>query len=65
MIKAPYISEALEKKHPGEVVISLDGKILGIGENTIIAVENAKKVMPDIEEKEFLVSRIPNGHIRI
>ncbi len=65
MIKAPYISATLEKNHPGEVIISLNGKILGIGKNTIIAVENAKKVMPDIDEKEFLVSRIPDGHIHI
>lgn len=42
----------------GKSIISLNGKILGIGSDCLIALKKAKKVMPDIEKKDFLVSRI-------
>lgn len=58
MIKDPKISTAMEKKYMGKSIISLDGKILGIGSDCLKAFKQAKKKMPDIEKKEFLVSRI-------
>lgn len=58
IIVSPKISSALAEKYKGYIAISLEGKILGIGEDSLIALENAKKKIPDIEEKEFLVSRI-------
>lgn len=48
----------MEKKHMGKSIISLNGKVLGIGSDCLIALKQAKKVMPDIEKKDFLVSRI-------
>lgn len=58
MIKSPRISAALRKDYPGHVVISLNGKVIGIGKNSLKALESAKKKVPSIEEKEFLISRI-------
>lgn len=58
MVKTPKISTVLQEKHKGEVVISLDGKVIALGKTTTIAYHNAKKEMPDIDNKEFLVSRI-------
>lgn len=58
MIKTPMISSALQKKHPGDVVISLHGKILGIGKNSIQAFKEAKKKLPNIDDQSFLISRI-------
>lgn len=57
----PKISAVLRKKHPRGVVISLDGKILGVGKDTIEALKRAKKIMPNIEDKEFAISRIHTG----
>lgn len=56
--KSPHISRYMEKKYVHHSVISLNGKIIGIGKNTTIAVENAKKKMPDIEEYEYLISHV-------
>lgn len=42
-IKSPYISDELEEKYPHHAVISLDGEILGIGKNALLAFEEAKK----------------------
>lgn len=61
MVIVPKISAVIRKKHPGEVVISLDGKILGIGKDSLKALKEAKKIMPDIEKKEFAISRIHTG----
>lgn len=58
MIKSPKISAAIQKKHPGETAVSLNGKIIAIGKNSVDAVQKAKKTIPDIEEKEFLISHI-------
>lgn len=58
MIRTPIISSALQKKHPGDVVISLNGKILGIGKNSIQAFEKAKEKLPNIDDQSFLISRI-------
>lgn len=57
----PKISAVLKKKHPRGVVISLDGKILGVGKDTVQALKEAKKNMPEIEKKEFAISRIHTG----
>lgn len=54
----PKISSALKRDHQGEVAISLEGKIIAIGKNAIEALKKAKKIMPTIEDEEFLVSRI-------
>lgn len=56
--KSPHISRYMQKKYPRHTVISLNGKIIGIGKNAIIAAENAKKKMPDIEEYEYLISHV-------
>lgn len=58
---SPYISPYMEKKHRGKTVISLNGKILGIGENALIAVEKARKIMPGIDREEYLISHIRYG----
>lgn len=61
----PHISATIKKEHPGEVAISLGGKIVAIGENSIKALIKAKKIMPDIEKKEFLVSRIHPKYLAV
>ena len=58
MIKSPKISAALRKEHEGEVAISVNGKIIATGKTSIIALKNAKKKDSEIEDKEFLISRI-------
>lgn len=58
MPKTPKISAVIKKKYKGQVAISLNGKILGIGKDSVLAFKEAKKRMKDIEKKEFLVSRI-------
>lgn len=65
MIASPKISAVMRKKYPGKTVISWNGKILGVGENAVIALKKAKKVMSNIEEKEFLVSRIYAKYIAV
>ncbi|PIQ77491.1 hypothetical protein COV82_04200 [Candidatus Peregrinibacteria bacterium CG11_big_fil_rev_8_21_14_0_20_46_8] len=56
--KSPKISAVFQKKHRGETIISLDGKIVGTGSDAIIALKKAKKKIPDIEKREFLIFRI-------
>lgn len=56
--KPAKISLALRKKYNGYIAISFDGKLLGVGKDSVKALEAAKQEMPDIEAKEFLVSRI-------
>lgn len=63
MVKTPKISAALREKHKGKVVISLDGKVIALGKTTTSAYHNAKRKMPDIEDKEFLVSRIHSKYL--
>ena len=58
MVRSPKISALLQKKYSGKTAISLNGKILAIGKNSIDAYQKAKRVMPGIEKKEFLVSHI-------
>lgn len=48
----------MQKKYAGYTVVSLNGKILGIGVDTVAAVEKAKNSEPAIENKEFMISRI-------
>ena len=63
MTKLPRISSVLEKKHPGKVVLSWDGKILAIAKDSFLALQKAKKIMPSIESKEFLISRIHGKYL--
>lgn len=59
MPKPPRISSALAKKHKGETAISLlDGKVIAFGENAIDALEKAKKVLKDIEDEDYMISRV-------
>lgn len=60
---SPKISSALRKEHIGETVISLDGKVLAFGKNAIIAFNKAQKIVPDLDEKEFSISRIQPKYI--
>ncbi len=55
----------MEKKYMGKSIISLNGKILGIGSDCLEALKEAKKVMPDAEKHVLLVSDIRPNHIRI
>jgi hypothetical protein len=58
MVKSPKISAAIQKEHTGQTAISLNGKIIGIGKDSIDALKKAKLKMPDIENTEFLISHI-------
>lgn len=58
MIKPPKISAVSQKKHQGEVAISLNGKVIAFGKNAIKALEKAKIKIPDIEKEEFAISKI-------
>lgn len=59
MVKAPKISAALEEKHKGETAISLlNGTVVGIGQDAVAALKKAKKIIPDIEEQEYVISRM-------
>ena len=58
MIINPRISRKDEKNHQGETVISLDGKVLAFGKTPTIAFKKAQKIVPDLNDKEFLVFRI-------
>ncbi len=58
MIISPKITAALIKSHAGETAISLDGKVIATGKDSVKALENARKTMPDIEKKDFLISKI-------
>lgn len=59
----PKISTAKQKQHKGEVAISWNGKVIAFGKNSVEALKKAKKVMPNIEEKEFSVSRIHHKYL--
>ena len=59
----PKISAVMAKEHSGKVTISLNGKIIAIGKNSVEALKKAKKKDPDIENKEFLISRIQPKYI--
>ena len=63
MVVSPKISSVIAKKYKGCIAISLDGKIIGIGRDSVIALENAKSKMHNIEEKDFLVSRIHHDEV--
>lgn len=60
VIKPPHpeMSPAFEKKHKGQNVISLNGKVLATGKNSLIAYKKAKKIVPNLDKKDFLISRI-------
>ena len=53
MVKSPRISAVLQKDYPGYVVVSLNGKVLGVGKDSVKALRDAIKIMPDIEDKDF------------
>ncbi|MEK7528214.1 MAG: hypothetical protein AAB592_00405 [Patescibacteria group bacterium] len=65
MIKTPKISAVLQKEHMGEIAISLDGKIIATGENSVTALKNAKRILPQIENEEFLVTRIQHKYLAV
>lgn len=65
MIKSPKISAVLQKEHTGEIAISLDGKVIATGENSVVALKKAKKVLPQIENEEFLVTRIQHKYLAV
>lgn len=65
MVKAPKISAVFQKEHTGETAISLDGKIIAVGKNSVEAFKKAKKIIPQIEEKEFLVTRIQHKYLAV
>jgi len=55
---APKIPKNIKKKHMGESVISLNGKVLAFGKDELEAFNKAKLKMPDLYDKEFTISRI-------
>ena len=63
MLQSPKISSFLQKKHQGEVAISLHGKVLAFGKNAIKALKKAKTKDPDIEKKEFASSKIHHKYL--
>ncbi|MDH5597288.1 MAG: hypothetical protein OEY44_04230 [Candidatus Peregrinibacteria bacterium] len=66
MPKPPRISSALAKAHKGETAISLlDGTVVAFGKNAVEALSRAKKSIRDIEEREFVVSRVHEGILAI
>lgn len=58
MIISPKISAAIRREAEGEVAISLNGKIIATGKTSVLALSKAKRIDPQIEKKEFLISRI-------
>ncbi len=54
----PDISPEEEEKHRGERFIALDGKVLAYGKDHLEAFNKAKKIVPDLNDKEFLMARI-------
>ena len=65
MIISPKVSLQFQKQHRGEVIISFEGKVIGVGKDAIIALRRAKKAMPTIEQQEFLISRIHHNSIAV
>lgn len=63
MVKLPRVSALLEKQYPGKVVLSFNGKILAIAEDSFTALQEAKKIMPTIDQEEFLISRIHHPYL--
>lgn len=58
MIKSPKISAVMRRDHEGENVISLNGKVIATGKTSLIAYKKAKKIDPNLDKKDFLISRI-------
>ncbi|GEM_PF-6714011 len=56
--KSPVITDHMKEKYPGNTIISLDGEILGIGTDPLLALQAARKIMGDIDSKEFMISSI-------
>lgn len=65
MEKSPKISAALQQKHRGEVAISLHGKVIAVGENSLKAFRKAKRKSPHIEQEEFAVTRIQHKYLAV
>ena len=63
MVKSPKISAVMQKKHVGDVVISLNGKIISVAKDSFAGFKKAKKVLPNIENEEFLISRIHHKYL--
>ena len=47
--KPARISAAFQKKHQGKALISLEGVVVAVGNNSVEALEEAKKKRPGIE----------------
>ena len=62
VISYPDVS-TVKKEYQGKTCISFKGNVLGYGENSLVALEMAKMKDPNIEEKEFTVSRIYHDEI--
>ncbi len=65
MIKTPKISAVLQKQYTGKVAISISGKVVAVGENSVAALKKAKKIVPQIENEEFLVTRIQHKYLAV
>jgi len=65
MVKTPKISAVLHKQHMGEIAISLSGKVIATGENSVVALKKAKQIFPHIENEEFLVTRIQHKYLAV
>ena len=63
MPQPPKISAIFQKKHEGEVAISLEGKVIAVGKNAVVAFKKAQKKVPNLEEEEFLISRIHHKYL--
>ncbi len=54
----PYISDTEREAHKGETYIAYGGKVLSWGTNAQELLEGARKVMPDIDQKIFLIGHV-------
>ena len=60
---APKISSAMQREHQGQTAISFNGKVIAFGKNAIAALKKAKKFVKDIEEKDFVISRVHGRYL--
>ena len=65
MIQTIKISAALQRQHKGQVAIYLNGNPIAFGNNTLKAVSNAKKIIPNIEDQNFVISRVHHDYLAV
>ncbi len=63
MTTPPRISAVMQRRNVGQTAISVDGKVIAFGKNAIDALKKAKKIVSDIEDKEFAISRIHGKYL--